>query len=262
VINLAEARASSAYDGVRVELSRRLHSALGFQATYMYGKARDDISAAVSTLCPNGFGCLPVNQFELSENYGTADFDVRHTWVANVVHELPFGDGRKFASAQNALVRTLVSGWSVGAILSYWNGLPFDVLSGIDNNGDGIANDRARVVPGADPRDALTSESSESSSTQYLDPAAVGTVLSQTTGTPLPRNFYRGPAIVNLDARLEKRTPLGNGRSLYFGAEIFNVLNHTNFANPVNSLSSPTFGRIVSTATRSREVQLAVRLAF
>jgi hypothetical protein len=50
--------------------------------------------------------------------------------------------------------------------------------------------------------------------------------------------------------------------SLQFRAELFNALNHPQFANPDTTFGSPTFGVISSTAVNARVGQLALKLAF
>jgi hypothetical protein len=87
-------------------------------------------------------------------------------------------------------------------------------------------------------------------------------VFSQSQGSPLPRNFFRGPDLLNIDAAIRKQFSLSESRRLEFAVEMFNVANHANFANPVNSLSSPAFGRLVSTSTRARELQLSLKFLF
>jgi hypothetical protein len=55
-----------------------------------------------------------------------------------------------------------------------------------------------------------------------------------------------------------------------FRAEMFNVLNHTNFApssnlNPftdTNATPDPTLGLLTSTQTHNREIQLALKLIW
>ena len=259
IINLTETKGRSNYNGLRLEVNRRFDHGLAFQGTYVFGKALDDISAAVSTLCPQGLGCLPTDQRSLRANYGTSDLDVRHTAVVNSIYELPFGKGQRFFNTASPVISKLVGGWTISGIASYWNGVPFDIVSGIDNNADGVTNDRARVIPGANPRDAVTHGGDKA---QFLDPHAVGTILSTTVGTPLPRNFFRGPAIFNVDMSLLKSLNLSERVNLKILIETFNIFNHTNLATPVNSLSSPAFGRIIATSTRSREIQLGLKLDF
>jgi hypothetical protein len=95
------------------------------------------------------------------------------------------------------------------------------------------------------------------------------------------RDSVRGPAFRNLDFSVVKDTgikPLGENGKLEFRAEIFNILNHANYAlpnrtvfngptsNPVpgnTSESAPgTAGQILSTVGASRQIQLALKLSF
>ena len=70
------------------------------------------------------------------------------------------------------------------------------------------------------------------------------------------RFHYPGtPAPVLRDFDLARET------RLQFRAEIFNVLNHTNFGLPVADLNSPSFGRILS-AGSPRLLQFALKLIF
>jgi hypothetical protein len=46
-----------------------------------------------------------------------------------------------------------------------------------------------------------------------------------------------------------------------FRAEVFNVINHTNFANPGTVFGSSTFG-VISSAGPARQIQLGLRLTF
>ncbi len=65
------------------------------------------------------------------------------------------------------------------------------------------------------------------------------------------RNQYYGPGLQNWDLSVAKNFPLfaklGEGSKLQFRADFFNVLNHTNFANPVNNQSNANFGKITQT---------------
>ena len=90
----------------------------------------------------------------------------------------------------------------------------------------------------------------------------------------LGRGALIGPGLTVLDLALVKRVRwarLGPAGEVELRAEAFNVLNHTNFGVP--SLQAfagttdgeaplPTLGRIRSTATSSRQVQLGVRVRF
>jgi hypothetical protein len=86
------------------------------------------------------------------------------------------------------------------------------------------------------------------------------------------RNIAIGPALNNLDVSLFKNNYVHNERlNIQFRAELFNVLNHTNFAVPNRTAAqmftqnfSPvtTAGLLTTTSTTSRQIQLAVKCIF
>jgi hypothetical protein len=63
------------------------------------------------------------------------------------------------------------------------------------------------------------------------------------------RNQYYGPGIQNYDFSVAKSFPFFAERQtrLQFRADFFNILNHTNFANPVRDTSNANFGKITQT---------------
>jgi hypothetical protein len=64
------------------------------------------------------------------------------------------------------------------------------------------------------------------------------------------RNSYRGPNYFNTDFSLRKSFRVTERMGLELGANAYNVLNHPNFQNPVNSTgSSAVFGQIVQTTS-------------
>jgi hypothetical protein len=90
------------------------------------------------------------------------------------------------------------------------------------------------------------------------------------------RNQLIGPRLVNVDLSLIKNIRLSRiseSFNLQLRVEAFNVFNHTNFQAPTNNYTfggrlgfnqeSPgTAGLLDSTATPSRQVQLAARVIF
>jgi hypothetical protein len=87
----------------------------------------------------------------------------------------------------------------------------------------------------------------------------------------LGRNVLRGPHVTNLDIALAKTTSLTERYKLEFRAELFNALNHPEFAQPTladgaTNIEGPTFGQITSTGTfrgaTPRIGQFALRLTF
>jgi hypothetical protein len=94
----------------------------------------------------------------------------------------------------------------------------------------------------------------------------------------LGRGTFTGPGLANLDLSLAKSLAIAERTRLQFRAEVFNLLNHTNFGTPnatvfsgtrPDSLTgrpvpivSPAAGLITTTATFSRQIQFGGKLIF
>jgi hypothetical protein len=114
---------------------------------------------------------------------------------------------------------------------------------------------------------------------QPMIPCPNNPALTCGTLGDISRGFLRGPGLANWDFSLVKDTALrlvGEQGRLQFRAEVFNILNHANFGSPSGSTFSgstkdlgsysetplATAGVITSTATASRQIQLALKLIF
>jgi hypothetical protein len=89
------------------------------------------------------------------------------------------------------------------------------------------------------------------------------------------RNILTGPGTMNLDFSVFKNNPvkrISESFNVQFRAEIFNILNHANFAVPVtpdntdifDSTGAPTgvAGLLSSTTTTAREIQFALKIIW
>ncbi len=79
--------------------------------------------------------------------------------------------------------------------------------------------------------------------------------IDPTTGLPvrqgnLGRNALRAFGAVQWDLAVHREFRLHEPWRLQFRAEFFNILNHPNFASPVNDLASPDFGKSITTLGR------------
>ena len=102
---------------------------------------------------------------------------------------------------------------------------------------------------------------------QWVDPAAFVLPPAGTYGNA-GRNILIGPGSAIVDVSVFKTTRLTEGRNLQLRAEIFNVLNHTNFGIPFPIMLTSTgataaaAGIITTTAATSRQIQLGAKLNF
>ena len=87
------------------------------------------------------------------------------------------------------------------------------------------------------------------------------------------RNVLIGPRLTDADLALLKSVKFAEDKTVQVRAEVFNVANHPNFGLPGGAVFSqgavagtgnvnPTYGRITSTRTTSRQVQLGFKFIF
>ena len=89
------------YNSMQLELRRRLHNGLQFNSSYVLGNAFES----------NRFSFR--KERHMRRDAGDPG-DLTHAFKANIVYDLPFGRGRRFASNANAVMERIVGGWSLG----------------------------------------------------------------------------------------------------------------------------------------------------
>jgi hypothetical protein len=104
----------------------------------------------------------------------------------------------------------------------------------------------------------------------WLNPSALARPSGRGDFGNAPRNAFQLPAIVNWNLSFFKNFPVGGGkRRMQFRWEIYNLLNHTQFANintnaqfnPAGEQVNQNFGKATSTRN-SRIMQGALRFTF
>jgi len=79
------------------------------------------------------------------------------------------------------------------------------------------------------------------------------------------RNGATGPGYFQLDTRFGWRLNVGKGRTLDLSADVFNITNRANFANPSGNQGAPSTFLVLSAlrdGAAPRTLQLGVRFGF
>jgi len=159
----------------------------------------------------DGLFASPANSYNLRPEWGRADYDRRHQFNLIGSTNLP------------GKVR-------IGAITTIGSGLPFNITTGEDNNGDTAATDRP---PG------------------------------------VTRNTGLGGGLVQVNLRFSKvfearrllKKHKKDFNNLELSVDSFNILNHTNYDHFVGVLNSPFYGR-ANAALAARTVQVSLRYSW
>lgn len=183
----------------------RVKKAVKFKAQYTLSRSDDNTDGPL---------VLPADSRNLGLEWGRSSFDMRHRFVLAGTSDLP-------------------GAFRLGLMLVANSGTPFNITTGSDDNGDGVANDRP---PG------------------------------------VTRNTGQGPGFVQTDLRVSKlftffKGPLNEDgdvsgfRKMEVSFDAFNLFNHTNLTNIIGQVSSSRFGQAIS-ALPARTIQMSVRFNF
>jgi hypothetical protein len=247
--------ARSSYHGLVLGATRRTADRLGWQAAYTYGHATDTWSGGLvgNSDFENGAGNA-VDFFDPEYEFGPSNFDVRHNLVLNAVLRLPWEAGN------GGLRGALAGGWHLAAILHLSSGIPLTPYIGFDHAGDLQADPVQRPDQVGPVRYTRTAA-------QWFDPSAFAVPAPGTFGSAR-RNALRAPGVKVADLAVFKEVPIGAAR-VQVRIEAFNAFNWVNLGLPAatvlfNRDGTPFAGagRITSTSTPGRQVQLGLRVAF
>ncbi len=181
------------YDGLQTQFSYR-------GSRKMYAAVSYTLSKATNTFEPDGNGIGPneSNITQLGEiERGPSVVDQRHRAVVTFYYHFPFDI-------------------TAGTVSMFASARPFNATTGVDNNGDGINNDR---------------------------PVINGAIIS--------KSAFRGTATSDVAAFVEKRFKFSESKSLQIRLEGFNLFNHGNFLGRGvttygdTAVAAPTFGQFV-----------------
>jgi hypothetical protein len=244
---------------VTFNVNTRVNTSFNFFAYYALNYARST---------SDGSGTFPANPYNIAADYGRAATDVRHRLVAG---------------------GSLVTRWNFrfSPYVNARSGIPFNIVTGEDLNGDSIFNDRPAFAPNANCADT----------NDYACTAYGNFLLHPGPNSPvIPRNYGTGPDFFSINIRVGRtwgfgepsaaQTPgtvpdahsgafgqssTGRKYNLTLWAEARNLLNNVDPSTPINVLESSRFGQSTGLAgaygplgstANNRRVTLGMRFNF
>jgi hypothetical protein len=253
-IEYYDTSADSWYHAMQATLTKRAGAGLHFQGNYTWSKSIDTRS---SSLGGEFGGSSYMDPFNPRRDKSPSDFNLTHVFTGNASYRLPWGNNLSGVAAG------LLGGWQVSGIFTAQTGRPFSVSSNGALTHPLAETGRPDLIAGGNHNPILGGIA------KYFDPSQFRPQRRGFYGT-LGRNTLNGPGRVMFDASVMKNVRIGSDetKTIQFRVEAFNILNHANFSLPAVSLFnsrgvlSGNAGRISSTATRAREIQLALRFDF
>ena len=248
---------NSTWNGLKLELNRRISGGLQFGFNYTFSKGLTDFEGSQAQR--DAYRDNENRQLDKS----LTSTDATHVFNGNFIWDLPIGKGQRWLSGTHPVVNGLLGGWQLNGIIAYSSGLPLTVLSGRNNL---TLGDQSTANCNQCPAD-LISEVIKGNTITVLTPEIRARFTQPAPGSPglsAPR-YFRGPNFVLMDGSVFKSfrpaALLGEQGQIQFRFEFLNLFNHTNFANPNTNLSNANFG-VITNAGDPRIVQVALKLLF
>jgi Carboxypeptidase regulatory-like domain len=285
-LNYRSARGFSQYNALNVSLKSRnlFNTGLQFNTNYTWSHAIDNLSSTFSESSNNNnLGYL--DPFNPALDKGSADFDVRHRFVASGVWDLPW-----MKNAQNTFVRQSLSGWSVSPIFTAWTGTPYTVF---DCTNEAFARCPRMFTTGVTSINGSAGSSTLVGpnlynwftlppnafpvGTSYADPITGTGEFPTCTGalgqgckwpsTMTGRNMFRGPGAWNTNLGIYKHLKLTERVGMQLRGEAYNLFNHPNFSllganNDISAFGPGQTPVMQVKKVGNRDMQLAVKFLF
>ena len=291
---------SSSYNALQVGVMKKMSHGLQIQGSYTWEKSIDNNSGVVAgDTFGNGIGSL--SWFDLRLTRALSDYNIPRVLVINASWQLPTN------KSAPAGVEWAINGWELGGILKLNDGPPFTPTFGTAG-GDplGIGSTDPWAFPNRLGGPGCTSLVNPGNPNNYVKTqcfavptapnlayfnAAPPLGCDPAFGSSNPvdpnylwcfnlrgnagRNIIPGPGLINLDLSLFKNNPIkriSETFNVQLRAEVFNILNHANFALPIepdntdifdqNGSPNSTAGVLATTTTSAREVQFALKVIW
>jgi len=286
----------SYYNALETQVAKRMSHGFQMQGTFTWGKSVDTSSA---TVAGDAFGnSISSLQFFFNPRLSRApsDFNVGRTVVLNGTWEIP--SPKTFSGP----AYWMTNGWQLGMIFTASDGVPFTPTwgTGDDPAGTQSADDWAfpNRLGGAGCR-SLTNPGNPNAYIKaecFAIPTApdaafwtanncvgdIATLQCFNLRGNAGRNIMNGPGVAALDFSVFKNNyikKISENFNVQFRAEIFNILNHANFAPPIVPDNTDIFdssgaslggtpgnpgtaGFLSRTTTTAREIQFAIKIIF
>jgi hypothetical protein len=295
----------SYFNALETQLAKRMSHGFQVQGTFTWGRSVDTSSA---TLAGDAFGnsISSLNWFDMRLTRGPSDFNVGRTLVINGTWDIPT------AKSFSGPARWITDGWELGTIFTVSDGVPFTPTWGTGSDpantlsSDDFAYPNRLGGPGCATLTNPGSPANYIKTQCFAVPTAPSAAFWNANCDPAPpslggpidpaslqcfnlrgnagRNILVGPGLTSLDFSIFKNTHvrrISENFNVQFRVEMFNILNHPNFAPPgagdgntdifdgtgtslAPSPSNPggTAGVLLRTTVPERQIQFAIKFIF
>ena len=220
---------TSSYHALQMQYTQRGGRYLNLLSSYTFSRAIDVDTNGMTTS-----NAVP-NVFNVRSDRGLSDNNATHIFSLGWVLRFPkVGSDSRF-------VRSVFNNWVYSGTYQAHTGRPFSVTINNDSALVGESNQRAAIVPGANP--LLPSNRARSAKVKEYFNVDAFTYPTVGTFSPVGRNAFIGPGYIMTNMTIGRDFPLASireGMRLNFRVEGYNVFNTPNLGQPQSQFSCST----------------------
>ena len=243
---------NSIYHALIAKLEKRFSNGFTVLGSYTFSKEISDTCGDAGA--GNTTGCGFQDTRDLRAERSVANEDIPHRFVTSGVYELPFGKGSRWGSGLPAVARGVLGGWSVGSIVVYASGQPYNVTVGGNPANTGTISVVSRPNVVGDPHAGQRMVARDFNTAAF---AAPGQYQIGTAG----RNVLRQRGFFNWDFSVLRDFPIAERAKLQFRFEAFHFTNTPRFGEPGSVVGTPNFG-VINSADTPRNLQFGLKLIW
>jgi hypothetical protein len=254
------------YHSFQAQLIKRMSHGVTVMGSYTLAKAIDMCSA----FC-EGCGCV-ANPFNLRSMRGRATWDQRNAFVASYLWSPSVHVSQHWKNV-------LLNGWTLSGITTVQSGLPITFFSPADVAVNGTTASEHAFLTGQHIALSHPTVNQFFNVNAFVNPLCSflsqpfnPQVIEQENCTPdgvkysllglygeSGRNILSGPGFSNTDFAILRDFIFKERFKAEVRGEFFNIFNQVNFGAPGNTVTSPTFGQLLS-ANPGRIIQLGLKV--
>jgi hypothetical protein len=260
---------NTSYNALQIDVNHRLARGFQIRANYTFSKNLDENSALTIAQASNAPQMI-MDRNDLKRDWGPSALSPAHQASFSAHYDLPFGKGQRWMGNASTNANKIIGGWQLNEITTLLSGFPFTPQIGANVSGDGDTRNPDRPNLNA----AFTGPVVTGNPNQWFDPNAFSVPAFGTFGN-LGRGVYSGPGLEEVDFSVLKNIAVSERVGLQFRAEFFNLMNHSNYGAPNQTVFTntgsatapkysinPTAGMINGLATNPRQIQFGLKLMF
>ena len=252
----------SQYHAAIFKFEKRMSNGWGGRINYTWSRLKDNFFAESNTYSATNGNAQ--NAYDVDAEYAYSILDVPHKLVLSPIFQLPFGEGKRWASSGAAAA--ILGDITISSIIAFESGFPIAPAQNSNNLGAAFFAMQRPNLTGSDPATGGGREDrifTAQNSGTWLSPDAFSNPGLFTLGTaPRTLEDVRTPHRNNWDFVATKDIRLGGRARAQIRYEVLNITNTVKTAGPNINVGAATFGRITTQRGFMRLTQLMFRMSF